>query len=206
MFKNNPCINNTHSFITYLNWVLSEKLSRFAYLSISRVRLIRFYSIRQVEKSNILRDIHSDNCWHSRSNTHVIMICVNEKAQHSVSGGFGVTENTHSSRHWIFVVTCSQVRLNGQQQLEMGSGLEVGTYMMSPSFSLVCISAQLLWSLVVTARRRLGDIRAGIAPSSSGSAKWLPIRTMGEEPRRRVDMCRPATPPSILQRKNGEGE
>lgn len=76
--------------------------------------------------------------------------------------------------------------------------------MMSPSFRRVWISAQLLWSLVVTARRRRGDMRAGIAPSSSGSASRLPVpapapmRTIGDEPRRRVDMWRPAAPPSIL--------
>lgn len=73
------------------------------------------------------------------------------------------------------------------------------THMMSPSLRRVCIRAQLLWSLVVTARRRRGDILAGIAPSSSGSVSRLPpMRTIGDEPRRRVDICRPAAPPSIL--------
>jgi hypothetical protein len=73
---------------------------------------------------------------------------------------------------------------------------------MSPNFSLVCIKAQLLWSLVVTARRRRGDIfGADEAPSNDSTAKLLPRRTIGDEPRRRVDMWRPATLPIILKWK-----
>lgn len=80
--------------------------------------------------------------------------------------------------------------------------LSIDTYMISPNFSLVCIRAQLLWSLVVTARRRRGGTRGALLvppASSSDSVKLFPIRTIGDEPRRRVDICRPATPPNILE-------
>lgn len=74
------------------------------------------------------------------------------------------------------------------------------THMMSPSFSLVCIKAQLLWSLVVTARRRRGETRGVFRPSGGSSCAIRvlpPSRTIGDEPRRRVDMCRPPTLPII---------
>lgn len=66
------------------------------------------------------------------------------------------------------------------------------TYMISPSLSRVCISAQDLWSIVVTALLRRAYLTGG--PISSMA------RTIGEEPRRRFDMCLPATPPNILKR------
>lgn len=74
--------------------------------------------------------------------------------------------------------------------------------MISPNFSLVCIKAQLLWSLVVTALLRRGDILGAImVPSASNdTVKLFPNRTIGDEPRRLVDICRPATPPIILEK------
>ena len=86
--------------------------------------------------------------------------------------------------------------------LKIGTGLF--TYIISPNFSLVWIREQLLWSLVVTARRRRGGTRGGTALSSSDNVRLFPIRTIGDDPRLLVDICRPATPPNILQReKNG---
>lgn len=64
---------------------------------------------------------------------------------------------------------------------------------MSPSLSRVCMRAHDLWSDVVTALRRRLYLPGGIGSSGGSSA-----RIMGELPRRRDDMCRPATPPSIL--------
>lgn len=60
----------------------------------------------------------------------------------------------------------------------------------------------------MTARRRLGDIRGGIAaPSpSNGNVRLLPKRTIGDEPRRLVDICRPATPPNILLNRPNKHE
>lgn len=65
--------------------------------------------------------------------------------------------------------------------------------MISPSLSRVCISAQDLWSDVVTALLRRAYLTGG--PISSE------MRTMGDEALRRLDMCLPATPPNILQTK-----
>jgi hypothetical protein len=74
------------------------------------------------------------------------------------------------------------------------------TYIISPNFSLVCIKAQLLWSLVVTARLLLGDAFIANTDSAFSTFKLLPRRTIGDEPRR-LDMCRPATLPIILKFK-----
>lgn len=76
------------------------------------------------------------------------------------------------------------------------------TYMISPSLSLVCISAQVLWSADETAarRRRVGRGEGGessAAPALAAAAARR--RTPGELPRRRIDAARPPTPPSILE-------
>lgn len=63
---------------------------------------------------------------------------------------------------------------------------------MSPSLSLVCISAQDLWSEVVTALLLLAYLDGDI-PSRSA-----PNLIAGDDPRRLFDICRPATPPNIL--------
>ena len=85
------------------------------------------------------------------------------------------------------------------------------THMISPSLMRVCTSAQLLWSLVVTAPRLLaaylctsgGIVAASLefpeAPGPIYPARPALPRTSGLLPRRRVDMCRPPTPPNILK-------
>lgn len=75
------------------------------------------------------------------------------------------------------------------------------THIISPSLSLVWIRAQLLWSLVVTARLRRGGTRGAFGPSpllSNDMLDIFPKRIMGCEPLRLTDMCRPPTPPIIL--------
>lgn len=73
--------------------------------------------------------------------------------------------------------------------------------MISPSLSLVWMSAQVLWSPEASAARRR---RGGRGEAGGDSAPaTAPRRTPGELPRRRTDACRPPTPPSILQFKKG---
>lgn len=123
---------------------------------------------------------------------------------------------------------------------------EFHTYIISPSFSLVWIRAQLLWSPVDTANlkklrksSKFCDIakiacfwfyqlfksykiiiltkykiaktqnciknhtnlrlRGGNLGIPIASSKLFPMRTAGEDPRLLVEICRPATPPNILQ-------
>lgn len=75
------------------------------------------------------------------------------------------------------------------------------TYIISPNFNLVCIRAHDLWSDVLTVRRRLGGMRGASIPSGCSNEMLPPRRTIGDDPRRLVDMCRPATPPNILKWK-----
>ncbi|CAB3257215.1 unnamed protein product [Arctia plantaginis] len=73
---------------------------------------------------------------------------------------------------------------------------------MSPSLSLVCIRAHVLWSEAASAarRRRIGRGEAGGEPSPAPKPAFAASRrTPGELPRRRTDACRPPTPPSILE-------
>ena len=79
--------------------------------------------------------------------------------------------------------------------------------MMSPSFTRVCTRAHDLKSEVVTARRRRyrglqGGCNGGMADQDSSCSPGTPRRTKGEEPLLRVLICRPATPPIILQLKS----
>ena len=80
------------------------------------------------------------------------------------------------------------------------------THMISPSLTRVCTRAHDLKSEVVTARRRRyrglqGGCKGGMADQESSCSPGTPSRTKGEEPLLRVLICRPATPPSILELK-----